>query len=183
MNLEELDIVVLTNSLEQLECKRRIINELDTKIADAIQTPEELEAEVLEAEETLETLAEKITRVTKFLERLGKPLTMQSLNAHATPFQPQISPIQSERGDDEHSTTVEESDEEEGRRSPVRPRTATVVTRLPKLSLPTFSGNPLAWQTFWDSFDAAVNSNPTLVEYRSLTTYKHNYKMMQQKQL
>ena len=33
------------------------------------------------------------------------------------------------------------------------------VTRLPKLSLPTFSGDPLTWQTFWDSFDAAVNKN------------------------
>jgi len=57
------------------------------------------------------------------------------------PFQPQISPLQSECGDDEHSTTVKESDEEEGQRSPVRPRAATVVTHLPKLSLP-MSGLP-----------------------------------------
>jgi len=61
VNLKEPDIVVLTNSLEQLERKRRIINEFDTKIAGVIQIPEELEAEVLEAEETLETLSEKIT--------------------------------------------------------------------------------------------------------------------------
>ena len=32
---------------------------------------------------------------------------------------------------------------------------------LPRLDLPTFSGNALDWQPFWDSFDAAVNSNPT----------------------
>lgn len=25
-----------------------------------------------------------------------------------------------------------------------------------------FSGDPLSWQSFWDSFDAAVNTNPTL---------------------
>lgn len=36
------------------------------------------------------------------------------------------------------------------------------TSRLPKLELPTFSGNPLTWQSFWDCFDAAVNSNPTL---------------------
>ena len=36
------------------------------------------------------------------------------------------------------------------------------ASRLPKLELPTFSGDPLTWQSFWDSFDAAVNSNPTL---------------------
>ena len=35
------------------------------------------------------------------------------------------------------------------------------VSRLPKLNLPTFSGNSLAWQSFWDLFDAAVNSNTT----------------------
>ena len=34
------------------------------------------------------------------------------------------------------------------------------ASRLPKLSLPTFS--PLTWQTFWDSFYAAINANPNL---------------------
>ena len=36
------------------------------------------------------------------------------------------------------------------------------VNRLPKLSLPTFSGDPLSWQTFWDCFSAAVDSSPVL---------------------
>ena len=35
-------------------------------------------------------------------------------------------------------------------------------SRLPKLHLPTFDGNPLQWQNFWDSFSAAVHSNPCL---------------------
>ena len=33
------------------------------------------------------------------------------------------------------------------------------IAQLSKLSLPTFSGDPLEWQTFWDSFDAAVHSH------------------------
>ena len=36
------------------------------------------------------------------------------------------------------------------------------TSRLPKLSIPTFTGDPLNWQSFWDCFDSAVNSNPTL---------------------
>ena len=36
------------------------------------------------------------------------------------------------------------------------------VSRLPKLNLPYFSGDPLMWQTFWDSFNAAVHSNANL---------------------
>ena len=36
------------------------------------------------------------------------------------------------------------------------------ASRLPKLTLLTFSGNPLAWLTFWDSFQAAIYLNPNL---------------------
>ena len=36
------------------------------------------------------------------------------------------------------------------------------ISRLPKLSLPFFSGDPLMWQTFWDSFNAAVHTNTNL---------------------
>ena len=36
------------------------------------------------------------------------------------------------------------------------------VSRLPKLTLPKFSGDPLEWLTFWDSFQAAIHQNPNL---------------------
>jgi len=36
------------------------------------------------------------------------------------------------------------------------------ANRLPKLSLPMFSGNSLEWLTFWDSFQAAIHLNPSL---------------------
>ena len=35
-------------------------------------------------------------------------------------------------------------------------------TKLPKLSLPLFSGNVVEYQGFWDSFNAAVHENPKL---------------------
>ena len=38
----------------------------------------------------------------------------------------------------------------------------TTASRLPKLDLPRYSGDPLGWQTFWDSFEAAVHSNSNL---------------------
>ena len=43
------------------------------------------------------------------------------------------------------------------------------VSRLPKLTIPTFNGDPLAWQSFWDCFDAAVHSNPTLTGVQKLS--------------
>ena len=36
------------------------------------------------------------------------------------------------------------------------------TSRLPKLTLPTFSGDPLTWQTFRDSFHAAIHANTSL---------------------
>jgi len=36
------------------------------------------------------------------------------------------------------------------------------VTRLPKLNIPTFSGDTLQWQPFWDFFEAAIHLNPTI---------------------
>ena len=47
-----------------------------------------------------------------------------------------------------------------------------VTSRLPKLSLPTFSGDPLTWQTFWDSFYAAIDANPNLSGIQKFTYLK-----------
>ena len=36
------------------------------------------------------------------------------------------------------------------------------VNQIPKLNLPSFGGDYLSWQTFWNSFIAAVDSSPVL---------------------
>lgn len=41
-------------------------------------------------------------------------------------------------------------------------------SRLPKLDLPTFDGNPLQWQTYWESFSTAVDTNPCLTGVQKL---------------
>lgn len=43
------------------------------------------------------------------------------------------------------------------------------ITRLPKLDLPHFTGNPLNWQPFWDCFLAAVDSNRSLTGVQKLS--------------
>ncbi|PFX23152.1 hypothetical protein AWC38_SpisGene12298 [Stylophora pistillata] len=48
-------------------------------------------------------------------------------------------------------------------------------SRLPKLNLPTFSGNPLRWFTFWDSFEAAVHSNTSLGGVQEFTYLKDQF--------
>ena len=36
---------------------------------------------------------------------------------------------------------------------------SSTASCLPKLNLPTFSGVPIKWQSFWDSFEAPVHTN------------------------
>ena len=43
------------------------------------------------------------------------------------------------------------------------------VTRLSKLDLPQFTGNPLHWQSFWDCFEATVHSNTSLTGVQKLS--------------
>jgi hypothetical protein len=43
---------------------------------------------------------------------------------------------------------------------------------LPKLALPTFSGNILEWQTFWDSYESAVHENPMLTNVQKFNYLK-----------
>ena len=40
--------------------------------------------------------------------------------------------------------------------------------RLPKLSIPTFAGDALQWQSFWDCFEAAVHRNPSITGVQKL---------------
>jgi len=53
-------------------------------------------------------------------------------------------------------------------------------SHLPKLTLPVFSGDPLNWQTFSDSFSAAVHMNPALGCIQKFNYLKLNCKEMLQ---
>ena len=46
-------------------------------------------------------------------------------------------------------------------------------SHLPKLTLPIFSaGDPLTWQTFWDSFYVSIHANPNLSHIQKFTYLK-----------
>ena len=43
------------------------------------------------------------------------------------------------------------------------------AVRLPKLEIPAFNGEPLEWHPFWDCFEAAIHTNPTLSNVQKLS--------------
>ena len=51
---------------------------------------------------------------------------------------------------------VNKTSSESNTRSVVQPSYASCLL---KLNLPKFSGDPIKWQSFWDSFEAAVHTN------------------------
>jgi len=157
-------IATLASSLKQLIQKTETLRQLNTEIAEAIQTTEELEAEVLEAEETQEGILDKISQVKHILE-LRSSTTGHPLDASATVFVP----TPQELSHSEIMTSVTEE--------PV-PRREQPVSHLPKLNLPNFGGDPLTWQSFWDSYNAAVNSNTALDGVQNSTIRKCSYREM-----
>ena len=46
-----------------------------------------------------------------------------------------------------------------------------VNSHLPKLTLPMFSGDPLTWQIFWDSY-VSIHANPNLSHIQKFTYLK-----------
>ena len=120
----------VSSYLDQLQRKAECIRQLDTKIASEISDPADLEQDVFEAEGIQDSIIEKSTPLRRYLE------------------------VNSTRNTEHTTTSTPDS---------TAPRAESDIghssSRLPKLSLPTFSGNPLNWQTFWDSFEAAVHNN------------------------
>lgn len=141
-------IAVLTSALEQLNQKKTILTQLDSQIAKAIETPESLKTEILEAEGIQDELADKITLVKHFPEQRSRV----SSCVHTTEFV--STPSVSEASHGSLSAPAATLIPPTTRREP--------VSRLPKLNLPIFSGDPLTWQSFCDSFDATVHNNPML---------------------
>ena len=46
---------------------------------------------------------------------------------------------------------------------------STQYYRLPKISLPGFSGDILHWQSFWDSYESTIHSNVNLTDVQKFT--------------
>ncbi|XP_065911194.1 uncharacterized protein [Dysidea avara] len=138
-------IATLRDLHEQLTRKDSLIAALDTKILEALENDEEIEAEIVQTEEItslISTAKAKIThRLTPTSAEAAAARHEETLPATHSPPAPPECPI----------------------REPVS------LTRLPKLDLPHFSGNPLFWQAFWDSFEAAVHSNTALTGVQKLS--------------
>jgi len=153
--IEEPQLMDLIAAVEHLESKSSILLELDTKVAQAITDPEELEGDIYRAIEIQDSISEYTHRAKRIINRSERPQppTAPPLNVNATPYQLSQGnlPNTSEEQVDAPTTEMTQSsmypDSENTEPIEIPPTvvntTSKSIARLPKLTLPTFSGNPL----------------------------------------
>ena len=167
--------LVFTTILAQLKVKKDVISELNDNISVAIKNEDELETELTDADFHLTELEEKIAIVEEFIKKASQPPVIRDISHTLTPHPPSLAatvappmpetevvkrPIHTTNVDSAHG-----SDELVNlpiNTSQTAQDSSHTFSRLPKLTLPTFNGSPLQWQTFWDTFKAGVDSNPNL---------------------
>ena len=166
--------LLASTTATQLMAKKNQITQLDDAIVATIEGAEELESEVCDADTYSTTLEERIAFLEEFVKRANQPplptphevpeesrlresheLISATLDVDTPSHEPKVvkKPV--------HSIATIPTTQERDETLPMD-GTHHSYSGLPKLALPTFSDNPLEWQTFWDSFSAAVDCNPHL---------------------
>ena len=184
----EMDVVSLNSIIEQLTRKKTILTGLDEKIAALIEEPEDLEQEIFETEEIHHEILDTTSQISRFIHVTISPkksATQPPSSTHQespqmvyneTPLVPSNTSEPSTSNSHENTPPTSQAvsgetvNNQPNSQPPLNthppPQTSQLnvnhSSRLPKLNLPTFSGNPLNWPTFWDSFEAAVHSHTTL---------------------
>lgn len=175
--------LAVTTTLGHLRMKRDLIIKLDSDICDTILTEEELETELNDTDSYLIELEEKIAIVEEYVKKASQPPVMPKQDTHTlmshppsnrdmmAHSMPEIDVVKkpTRAVTDSPNRTVTDSSHHvsaDDVNLPINTQltisTTQAHSRLPKLTLPTFNENPLRWQTFWDSFTAAVDFNSGL---------------------
>jgi hypothetical protein len=117
---------------------------------------ENIEREILERCDFEAAVQEVICRLDSFVaeKRVKKPVgtSVQQVSQIETNTQSEVN------APDVGTTSPGQG---KGQGQPVMPKHIN-KTKLPKLSLPRFSGDPTKWMPFWDSFSSAIDENNDL---------------------
>ncbi|VDI05921.1 Hypothetical predicted protein [Mytilus galloprovincialis] len=144
--------------------KQETIDQLNEKIVEEL-SEEEVSEEIEEADRytyDIEMAVTKLSKIIKESEITDKQSSKSLLNPNAHEFinytnhqesQPQPSFMHANTSASVFSNS-------------------SMYHKLPKLNLPTFGGNMLEWQPFWDSFSAAVHDNLSLNDVQKFNYLK-----------
>ena len=145
----------------QLEGKETLLAGLDEQILE-VSDIADIETDILRSNEILCSIPEITDEIRQRTERSAPakrsdPVTVE---ANCDNFSVRSSPTRSPS----LSPTPSRNEERNEARVSNTPsvNTGGVKPKLPKLHIAKFSGDVTKYRTFWDSFDSAVNQNPSL---------------------
>ncbi|XP_071161120.1 uncharacterized protein [Mytilus edulis] len=162
--LQEYDVSELSTIRGLIAKKQETIDQLNEKIVEEL-SEEEVSEEIEEADRytyDIEMAVTKLSKIIKESEITDKQSSKSLLNPNAHEFinytnhqesQPQPSFMHANTSASVFSNS-------------------SMYHKLPKLNLPTFGGNMLEWQPFWDSFSAAVHDNLSLSDVQKFNYLK-----------
>ncbi|XP_060594283.1 uncharacterized protein LOC132748688 [Ruditapes philippinarum] len=154
--------------LEAIVRKAETIKSLNEKILELTEVID-IEEEIVSSEEYGLTLEIKVRELRAYSEN-RKSNTEEQQNAYSEPSNPQ------NKNQDGSGSLIENNNVNNGNNSLQNVSTfhsnTSLYQRLPKLSLPVFSGDILEWQSFWDAFDSSVHQNPNLTEVQKFNYLK-----------
>ena len=157
---------------DQLRRKDELISALDTEIVKLIDGEDDLVTEVCEAEEIKESISTKIAHISRIIDTLQVATVHETIPLSAHPDTSATRTSTDLTIDHTPSASVERpptsSDTPPHTESPRTAAASYDTMRLPKLSIPTFAGDALQWQSFWDCFEAAVHRNPSITGVQKL---------------
>ena len=175
----EVNLAKLKQVKQTLTEKLKTLADLDAQILE-LTDEADLESEIEQADSTRERITLCIIDIDGAVDRVAKNVTAPS------PLDPAARREHGDEGEHERSTSpssvrtedhetppVDDVPIDDGGSPPSRPPTrmtsepavmATPGVKLPKLTIKKFGGDMTKWVSFWDSFESAVDHNPTLTD-------------------
>jgi len=159
----------LSHILDAIIQKQKVLLNLDQKIVDDTKEDEDIEREILDSDEYAIDLNLKIMKMKKCLRE-----SKSQINPNAQEFQIYQNSSQNHGNEPEIHTSITNvnvpmenipilnSVNSSCQEIQYSSSTSNQYNKLPRLSLPSFSGDILKWNAFWDSFETAIHTNCTL---------------------
>ena len=150
----------------KLREKKALLDELDEKVVNLLTDPAAVEAEVLDSAEFADGLERKLWEISRFAT---PPTPAADVRPSTPPPPPPSSPppgslFSDYRVDEPYDDGMGSVSSTSTAASLPHCGSAHAQVKLPKLSLPKFSGDPLTWQPFWDAFSATVDTNSSVAD-------------------
>lgn len=167
------------SAIENLERKHELLQKLDAEILDSLDA-ESVEQEILDADEFNQHIDINIRRYKECDLELRSSTPQDSVSQLTSSIVQNTSTTHSSSNNfnqntNQHmqtSASANSQGEYEINRDPPLNETYKFYHKLPKLDLPTFSGDLLLWQTFWESYETTVHTNPSLTNVQRFTYLK-----------